>query len=142
MQYIRPVLRWLLPYFLKIADKYLPELLEDIVNKIKNNKKKDDVKMSETTEVLKETVATAVQTAATVAEMTEEQKIQDQMDEALAAFVAKKQSEIATTTSSYVKARDQLLIALVTAAEDQLDDQVAALGVKALAQLEKLIAKL
>lgn len=74
--------------------------------------------------------------------MTEEQKIQDQMDEALAAFVEKKQAEIATTTSSYVKARDQLLIALVTAAEDQLDDQVAALGVKALAQLEKLIAKL
>ncbi|MBP2632043.1 MAG: hypothetical protein H6Q70_2671 [Firmicutes bacterium] len=95
-----------------------------------------------TTETLKDTVTAVAGTAATVAESTAEQQLQDQMDAKLADFVTKKEAEIATTKSNYVKVRDQLYITLVTAAEAELDAQISVLGVKALAQLEKLIAKM
>lgn len=140
MAYLTPVLKWLLPYILKLADKHIPDILEGLYAKILN--KKDDVKMSETTEALKETVGATVATVATVAESTAEQQIQQKMDDAVAKFTEEKQAEINSTKSAYVKVRDQLYISLVTTLEDQLDDQVSLLGLKALAQLEKLIAKL
>lgn len=93
-------------------------------------------------ESTKETVGAVVETVATTVEATAEEQLQVKMDAELADFTAKKQAEIASTKSSYVKVRDQLYITLVTAAEAELDAQISVLGVKALAQLEKLIAKM
>lgn len=88
------------------------------------------------------TVGAVVETVATTAEATAEQNITTKMQTELATFTAKEQAEIASTKSSYVKVRDQLYITLVTASETALESEITVLGVKALAQLEKLIAKM
>lgn len=93
------------------------------------------------TDILKDTAKAVVETVGITAEAAAEQNLHTQLDTALSNFVTKEQKEIATTKSSYVKVRDQLYITLVTAAEAELDAQISVLGVKALAQLEKLIAK-
>jgi len=143
MAYLTAIIEFCKPYAIKLVEKLIPILIEDIIL----DKRKKGSKMAEETttsvaENLKDTVTAVVETAATVAESTAEQQLQDQMDAKLADFVAEKQAEIATTKNSYVKVRDQLYITLVTAAEAELDAQISVLGIKALAQLEKLIAKM
>ena len=119
MQYITPILipigKWLLPYLLKVADKYLPELLEDIINKIKNNKKKDDVKMEENTTGA--TIATEVATTVAPAII---EGVEAKKDELL----AKLKAEITTTSSSYVKFRNTMYIALLNGADDYLIERL------------------
>jgi hypothetical protein len=117
MQYITPIIKWLLPYFLKIADKYLPKLLEDIINKIKNNKKKDDVKMSEENTTTATTVTSEV--ATTVAPV-----IINAVEEKKDELLAKLKAEITTTSSSYVKFRNTMYIALLNGADDYLVEKL------------------
>lgn len=38
MSYITPIIKWALPYLIKLAQKYLPELLNDAIQKIKEKK--------------------------------------------------------------------------------------------------------
>jgi len=38
VQYLTPILKWILPYVLKAADKYMPNLLEYLMNKITEKK--------------------------------------------------------------------------------------------------------
>lgn len=143
MAYLTSIIEFCKPYAIKLVEKIIPVLIENIIlNKRKKESKMAEETTTSTAETLKDTVTAVVETAATVAESTAEQQLQDQIDAKLADFVAKKQAEIASTKSSYVKVRDQLYITLVTAAEAELDAQISVLGVKALAQLEKLIAKM
>ena len=135
MAYITAIIEFLKPYAIQLVEKLIPVLIENIIL----NKRKEEIKMDEST---KETVGAVVETVATTVEATAEEQLQVKMDAELADFTAKKQAEIASTKSSYVKVRDQLYITLVTAAEAELDAQISVLGVKALAQLEKLIAKM
>jgi hypothetical protein len=44
MNVVVSVLKWLLPYILKAADKYLPELLDALIQRIKNNRFGNDSK--------------------------------------------------------------------------------------------------
>ena len=44
MNVVVPVLKWLLPHILKAADKYLPELLDALIQRIKNNRFGNDNK--------------------------------------------------------------------------------------------------
>jgi len=143
MAYITAIIEFCKPYAIKLAEKLIPVLIENIIL----NKRKKESKMAEETttsvvETLKDTVTAVGQTVAVVAEATAEQQVKAKMNEELEEFVTKKKAEIVTTKNSYVKVRDQLYITLVTASEAELDAQVSVLGVKALAQLEKLIAKM
>ncbi len=143
MAYLTPIIEFLKPYAIKLVENLVPVLIENIIlNKRKKESKMAEETTTSTADTLKDTVTAVVETAATVAESTTEEQVKTKMDEELEEFVTKKQAEIATTKSSYVKVRDQLYITLVTAAEAELDAQISVLGVKALAQLEKLIAKM
>lgn len=143
MAYLTAIIEFCKPYVIKLVEKLIPVLIENIIlNKRKKESKMAEETTTSTTETLKDTVSAVVETAATAAESTAEGQVKAKMDEELEEFVSQKQAEIATTKSSYVKVRDQLYITLLTAAEAELDAQISVLGVKALAQLEKLIAKM
>lgn len=107
------VIKWLLPYILKLADKHIPEILEGLYAKIKNKNKKDDIKMSETTETVKDTVIT---TAATTVAPAIVEAVETKKDE----LIAKLKAEITTTSSSYVKFRNTMYISLLNGADDYL----------------------
>lgn len=144
MSYITNIINILKPYAIQLVEYIVPTMIEKIIL----NKRKKELTMADETTVttdtptLTDTVGAVVGVVATTAEASAEDNLKAQMQEKLAAFTAKEQAEIATTKSSYVKLRDQLYITILTASETALEAEVSALGVKALAQLEKLIAKM
>jgi hypothetical protein len=148
MTYITPIINFLKPYAITLVQNLVPTLIENIIL----NKRKKELTMADTittttdttttTDALKDTTTAVVQTVATIAEASAEDNLKTQMQTKVAEFTAKEQAEIATTKSSYVKLRDQMYITLLATTETALEAEISVLGVKALAQLEKLIAKL
>lgn len=149
MAYITNFINFIKPYAIQLVQSLIPTLIENIIL----NKRKKELTMADTitttttdttatTDTTKDTTTAVVQTVATVAEATAEDSIKAQMEAKVAEFTAKEQAEIANTKSSYVKLRDQMYITLLATAETALEDEISVLGVKALAQLEKLIAKM
>jgi hypothetical protein len=64
MQYLVPVLKCILPYILKAADKYLPEVLECMIEKLKE--KKEVIKMGASLKVIVKTSLGLALSGATV----------------------------------------------------------------------------
>lgn len=55
MQFIVPVLKWILPYLVKEAEKYLPQLLDSLFIKLMSKRKKEITKMASVKFLVKDT---------------------------------------------------------------------------------------